>query len=295
MAIANITPDSFSDGGRWLVEASSPPAVSVVLKQCREWVQAGAKLVDVGGESTRPGADPVDIDTEVGRVVPVIAALLEDSICRQAVISVDTRHAGVARAALEAGADVVNDISGLADPQMAEVVAQYGAGLVIGHMRGTPTTMQAEIRFADVLAEVAAELNRSLERARRAGIDQAQVVVDPCIGFGKTAEQSAALSLASDTLARRTLRPVLMGVSRKSFIGALTGLGVDDRQAASVQAGLLAAMHGASILRVHDVIETLTGLRLCQGMLRAAGEHGVPDVRTETGWVEAGQGKEPAA
>jgi dihydropteroate synthase len=276
MAIANITPDSFSDGGRWLVEADAPPSVSVVLKQCQRWVRAGARVVDVGGESTRPGADLVSTQIELGRVLPVIRALASDPICSKAVLSVDTRHAGVAAAALEAGADVVNDISGLADPDMAKVVAKHGAGLVVGHMRGTPQTMQGHIRFADLLSEVASELEVSMRRASEAGIGQDCMVVDPCIGFGKTAEQSAALSLASRTLESRCGRPVLIGASRKSFIGGLTGLEVGQRAAASVQAAMLASLHGAAMVRVHDVEETLNALRLCEGMLEAGGRFGVP-------------------
>lgn len=290
MAIANITPDSFSDGGRWLVEADSPPAVSVVVKQCRAWVEAGATILDVGGESTRPGASAVSAQLERARVVPVIEALANDEKCRQAVVSVDTRHASVARAALEAGADAVNDISGLADSKMGAVVAEFGAGLVVGHMRGTPSTMQQDIRFASLVDEVVAELRASMQRARDAGVRDEHMLVDPCIGFGKTAEQSAALSLSAEVLEQGCGRPVLIGVSRKSFIGKLTGLPVEERAAASVQAGILAAHHGASVLRVHDVIETLTGLELLRGMLESARAEGVVASR-----ASGEHGEEPAA
>ena len=263
MAVVNVTPDSFFDGGRWIAQARREPNASVVIAQCRRWIEQGADLLDVGGESTRPGAEPVAEDVELGRVLPVIAGLRADPSFADTPISVDTRHASVAQAALAAGASIVNDISGLADPQMARVVAEAGAGLVISHLRGEPATMQDDIAFVDVIAEVGDELAAALARAEAAGVDRAQILVDPGIGFGKTAAQSSALVGASELLARRTGRPVLIGASRKRFLASMSGAkAVEERMLASVVAAVVAASHGAAVVRVHDVAETVEALRV---------------------------------
>jgi dihydropteroate synthase len=274
MAIVNVTPDSFFDGGRWIAQARLRPNASVVIGQCRRWVEQGADLLDVGGESTRPGAEPVDEQVELARVLPVIEGLRADPDFASIPISVDTRRATVAEAALAAGATIVNDISGLADPRMAEVVAAAGAGLVIGHLRGEPATMQAQIEFEDLLGEIGDELTAALARAEAVGVGGEQILVDPGIGFGKTAAQSAALVGASELLMRRTGRPVLIGASRKRFLGSVTGgKPVEERMLASVVAAVVAACHGAAVVRVHDVAETVEALRVhaaIEAELRAA-------------------------
>ena len=265
MAVVNVTPDSFYDGGRWI--AGQRPNTSVVVRQCRRWVEQGADILDVGGESTRPGAEPVDVETELHRVLPVIASMLADGELSSVPISIDTRHAAVARAALVAGAAIVNDVSGLADPDMAEVVSAAGAGLIIGHLRGEPQTMQDDVHFDDLLREVADELARSVERAVDAGIAREQILVDPGIGFGKTAAQSAALVAASRFLRARTGCQVLIGASRKRFLGTLGGReSAEDRMLASVVAAVIAANRGAAAVRVHDVGETVEALRVYAGV-----------------------------
>ncbi|MFO7561244.1 MAG: dihydropteroate synthase [Enhygromyxa sp.] len=267
MAIVNVTPDSFYDGGRWIAQSRLRPNASVVLGQCRRWIEQGADLLDIGGESTRPGAEPVDEQVELARVLPIIEGLRADPSFAAIPISVDTRRAAVAEVALAAGATIVNDISGLADPQMAKVVAAAGAGLVISHLRGEPATMQDRIAFDDPLAEVGEELAAALARAEAAGVEREQILVDPGIGFGKTAEQSAALVGASELLARRTGRPVLIGASRKRFLGTLSGgKPVEERMLASVVAAVVAAVHGAAVVRVHDVAETVEALRVHAGI-----------------------------
>ncbi|PRP96191.1 dihydropteroate synthase [Enhygromyxa salina] len=270
MAVVNVTPDSFHDGGRWIVESRSRPNVSVVVGQCRRWVEQGADILDVGGESTRPGADPVDEATELARVLPIIEALRADPALASVPISVDTRHAVVARQALKAGAAIVNDISGLADPAMAEVVAATGAGLVISHLRGEPATMQARVQFDDLLGEIADELEQAVARALAAGVAREQIVLDPGIGFGKTGAQSAALVAASEFLEARCGFPVLIGASRKRFLGVLAGdKPVEERELASVVAAVVAAAHGAAVVRVHDVAQTVEALRVASGISAA--------------------------
>ncbi len=265
MAVVNVTPDSFFDGGRWL--AGRRPNASVVVRQCRRWVEQGADILDVGGESTRPGAEAVDVELELDRVLPVIDALQHDAELARVPISIDTRHAAVAQAALAAGAVIVNDVSGLADPNMAEIVAEAGAGVVIGHLRGEPATMQDDVHFDDLLREVADELACSVERARAAGVAREQILVDPGIGFGKTGAQSAALVAASRFLHGHTGCPVLIGASRKRFLGMLGGReSAEDRMLASVVAAVIAANRGAAAVRVHDVGETVEALRVYAGV-----------------------------
>ena len=269
MAIVNVTPDSFYDGGRWIAEARSRANTSVIVGQCLRWVEQGADILDVGGESTRPGAVPVDISTELARVVPVLEALGAREELREVPLSIDTRHAEVARAALAAGAAIVNDISCLSDPQMAEVVAAADAGLVISHLRGEPATMQQHIEFDDLFGEIADELGRAVERATLAGVRREAILVDPGVGFGKSGGQCAALVGAADVLAELTGCPVLIGASRKRFLGQLAGgRPVDERMLASVVAAALAASHGAAVVRVHDVAETVEALRVFEAVER---------------------------
>lgn len=267
MGVVNLTPDSFFDGGKLIADDVDTPNVSVAVRRCEQLVSWGADVLDLGGESTRPGATPVPPEREVQRVRPVIERLVALGIA--APISIDTRHAEVAAAALAAGAAIVNDISGLADPAMADVVAAAGAGLVVGHLRGEPATMQHGVRFVDVVREVADELATTVERAVRAGIPRACIVVDPGLGFGKAAEHSAALVAASHELQAATGCPVLIGASRKSFLATLIGDPRADRLAASIAAAVLAVERGAAIVRVHDVQQTAHALQVAYAIDRA--------------------------
>ncbi len=251
MGIVNVTPDSFSDGGRH-VEQDAAVAHAHALSD------SGAQLLDVGGESTRPGAAPVTAEVECARVVPVIERLARG----RTPISIDTSKAAVAEAALAAGAVVVNDVTALGDPAMAEVVARHGAGLVLMHMRGTPQTMQqGDLRSADIVGEVAEALAARLAVAMAAGIPREAIVLDPGIGFGKTVEQNVALLAGLRRLAALG-RPLLVGLSRKSFLGALTGRTVDEREAATTAAHALATLEGAHVLRVHDVAAARDAVRV---------------------------------
>lgn len=246
MGVLNVTPDSFSDGGRYL-----EPAAAVA--RGRELLAQGADLLDLGAESTRPGAAAVPAAEQVRRLEPVLRALAAEP---GAVLSVDTRSAEVAAAALELGAHVINDVSALGDPGMAAAVAPSGAGLVLMHMRGTPETMQRDLRYDDVVAEVIAHLRRRLEAAAAAGIDPERVALDPGIGFGKSAEQSLRLLARTDALGALG-RPLLVGASRKSFLAKLLGDAPPERRLeASLAAAAIAALLGARIVRVHDVAET---------------------------------------
>jgi dihydropteroate synthase len=271
MAIVNVTPDSFFDGGRLLLEGREQPDVDLVMRTCEQFASEGAHVIDVGGESTRPGARPVEPERELARIGPVVERLAGSSFALP--ISVDTRHAAVARQAIEAGADIINDVSGLADPDMAAVVADGGVGLVIGHLRGEPSTMQQAVHFDDVLAEVGDELLAAVERAVARGVERSRIVVDPGIGFGKSAEHSAALVAASARLARVTRCPVAIGASRKSFLRTLTGANESDRLAGSLAAALAATRHGASIVRVHDVGQTVEALAVTAAIESAYGRH----------------------
>lgn len=271
MGVLNLTPDSFSDGGRWYRETDPGPAVERGLAMLAE----GADLLDLGAESTRPGggvygagAREVPADEELARLLPVLERL---RTATGAPISVDTRKAAVARRALAAGADLVNDVSALGGPGMADAVAAAGCSVILMHSRGEIASMQKGIHFEDVVAEVSAELAAVVERAVAAGVARDRIVVDPGIGFGKTAEQNLALLGSLPTLARLGL-PVLVGASRKSFLGAVTGAPPDGRLAGSLAAAACAAAGGAAILRVHDVAETAGFLAVREAILKAAGE-----------------------
>jgi len=232
-------------------------------------VAAGADLLDVGGESTRPGAAEVPVEEELERVLPVVRALVGEA---EVPVSVDTRRAEVAREALAAGAAVVNDVSGLADPAMAPLVAAAGAGVVVMHMRGTPATMQSRAEYGDVAAEVAAELGAPLERARAAGIEERRVVLDPGVGFAKTAEQNVELIARMGVLARLGF-PLLLGVSRKAFIGRLLGgIAADERDAGTAGACVAGLARGARIFRVHDVRTARHALDVAWPILRIPAE-----------------------
>ncbi|MFM8980779.1 MAG: dihydropteroate synthase [Planctomycetia bacterium] len=244
--ILNVTPDSFSDGGLWLDPARA-------VEQALRLVQEGADVLDVGGESTRPGAQEVPVEEEVRRTAPVIAALRAARV--SVPISIDTRKAAVARAALEAGATIVNDVSaGLHDPAMLATAATAGAGLVLMHMQGQPATMQRAPEYGDVLAEVAAFLSARRAAALAAGVSRERLWVDPGIGFGKTLEHNLALLQGLERL--EAVGPVLLGASRKSFLGALTGRPAPERLLGSLACAARAAAAGVAAVRVHDVAAT---------------------------------------
>ncbi len=241
MGIVNVTPDSFSDGGR---HAGAAEAVADAERQAT----AGARIVDVGGESTRPGADPVPLDEELRRVLPVIERLADG---QNLVVSVDTRRPEVARAALAAGAHLVNDVNGLRDPEMVAVCGEAGVPAVVMHMRGTPRTMQDDPRYGDVVAEVETFLSERAEAAEAAGVPS--VAIDPGWGFGKRDEDNLALLRAIPLFAARG-RPVVIGASRKGSIGRWGGESVASRRdPGSYVVHLAAARAGAAVLRVHDV------------------------------------------
>ena len=244
MGVVNVTPDSFSDGGRFL---DTEAAVS----HARRLVQDGADLLDIGGESTRPGAAPVSEKEELQRVLPVLEKLA--SIATP--VSIDTRRPGVMKAVLAAGASMINDIQALAEPYALEAVAGTGCAVCLMHMKGTPATMQREPRYEDVVAEVKTFLKDAVRKARFAGIGRDRIVVDPGFGFGKTASHNLQLLRRLSEFA--DLDATLMaGLSRKSTLGKLTGRPVEERLAGSLAMALLALQGGATILRVHDVKET---------------------------------------
>ncbi len=250
VGVLNATPDSFSDGGR-LVDDRGAVDLDAAVAAAAQMIEAGAQMIDVGGESTRPGALETPLVVEIERTAPVVEALAK----RFAVeISIDTRKAAVAEAALEAGAQVVNDVSGLGfDAALAGVAAAAGASLIVGHLRGTPETMQQNPHFDDVLGEVATELGVSLAAARAAGIPDERLAVDPGIGFGKRLEDNLALLAHAGSLGETLGLPVLVGPSRKRFLGDLTGDPVECRDAATAAACAVAIFAGADAVRVHDV------------------------------------------
>jgi len=262
MGICNVTPDSFSDGGVAYLPAEHPrPA----LAAASDLLEAGADVIDVGGESTRPGAEPVEAEEELHRVLPVVSELAASG----AIVSIDTTKAVVARAALEAGAALVNDVSaGALDGALLDTVAAAEVPYVLMHMQGTPRTMQRDPRYLDVVAEVHRELDTGLDRLAERGIDPERVVLDPGIGFGKRLEHNLALLRELATFTGFG-RPVLVGASRKGFLGMLTGAtDPTDRLEASLAVAALAVAAGARILRVHDVAETVRAVRVAEAISR---------------------------
>ncbi len=261
MGIVNVTPDSFSDGGRY-VERDAAIAHGLEL------LAQGAAIVDVGGESTRPGADAVDEQEELRRVVDVVAGIRAASA---ASISIDTMKSTVAEAAIAAGATMVNDVTACTfDPRIVDVVRDAGVDVCVMHMQGEPRTMQDDPRYGDVVAEVGAYLRERVETLVAAGIDPTRIAVDPGIGFGKTVEHNVALLAATRELGERTGCPVLVGVSRKRFLGALLGDPERDRTIATVAAGMAAVERGAWMLRVHDVAPHTDALAVLRPVLGSA-------------------------
>jgi dihydropteroate synthase len=249
MGIVNATPDSFSDGGRFA-------DATALIAHGEQLLAEGADILDIGGESTRPGAQPVDAATEWQRIGAAVAHFVKAGAC----VSVDTMKPGVMQQALDAGAAIINDVAGFAAPQSLEAVAGSDCGVIVMHMRGEPRTMQQEPHYADVVKEVAAFLAQRAQALQAAGVAKARIVTDPGFGFGKTLAHNLALL--------RNLRqagggyPVMAGVSRKSMLGVITGRPVNERLAASVAMAMLAAQEGANILRVHDVAATVDALKV---------------------------------
>jgi dihydropteroate synthase len=259
MGVVNVTPDSFSDGGQWL---DAGRAVAHGLELASE----GAAILDVGGESTRPGAEPVSLSEELRRVMPVIEGLIAAGTGAQ--ISIDTSKATVAEAALAAGATLLNDVTALrADPRIAELVAAHGTEVCLMHMLGEPRTMQDDPQYADVVSDVKAFLEDRMAFAVAEGIAEERILLDPGIGFGKTLEHNLELVRRLDELVALG-RPVVMGASRKSFLGRITGRDVDHRVAATVAVNVLAFERGARVFRVHDVAPTHDALRVAAATVR---------------------------
>jgi len=254
MGILNITPDSFSDGGNLFRHR---PDLGLIVDTAAAMIEAGADILDVGGESTRPGAEPVSEDEECRRVMPVIERLRG----LDTILSVDTCKPGVARRALQAGVHLVNDVTGLRSAAMRDAVAGSDAAVCIMHMRGEPRTMQDDPRYADVVADVRDYLVRQVELCRAAGIGDERIVLDPGFGFGKRLDHNLTLLRELRQLTVPGL-PLLVGLSRKSMIGRLTGRDLDGRVCGSVAAALLAVQRGADIVRVHDVGPTVDALKV---------------------------------
>ena len=255
MGVVNVTPDSFSDGGRYL-------DADAAVRHGEELLRDGASILDVGGESTRPGAEEVDEAEELRRVEPVVRALAGD-----AAVSIDTSKLAVAEAALDAGASIVNDVTAFKrDPEMAGLCAERGVGVVLMHMPGNPRTMQDDPRYEDVVDDVKAFLAERMEFAVGQGIEEKRIWLDPGIGFGKTLEHNLELLRRLGEL-RELGRPLVVGTSRKSFIGKVDGSDVEDRIGGSIATSVLAAAEGADVLRVHDVAEMAQALALTNAVL----------------------------
>ncbi len=250
MGIVNITPDSFSDGGRFLARDQA-------IAYARKLVADGADLIDLGGESTRPGAPPASLDEELARVLPVLEAVVGDGVP----VSVDTQKTEVMRAAIAAGAAMINDVNALQAGGAIEACAASDVAVCLMHKQGTPQTMQAAPRYDDVVAEVSDFLRVRAKACEIAGIAANRILVDPGFGFGKTVEHNMTLLRQLEKL-KALGYPLLAGYSRKTSLGAITGRPVDERLAASLAAALIAAQNGAAILRVHDVRETVDVLKV---------------------------------
>jgi dihydropteroate synthase len=258
MGVLNVTPDSFSDGGRFAT-------VDAAIARGHRMAAEGAAIIDVGGESTRPGAEPVDVAEESRRVLPVIEAL---AARLAVVISVDSSKPEVMRAAVAAGARLINDVRGLEAPGALEAVAETGAAVCLMHMRGEPRSMQEDPQYDDVVVEVRDYLAARVTACLEAGIGPERLCVDPGIGFGKRPEHNLALLASLDRLADPEI-PVLVGVSRKSLVGIITGRPAAERLAGSVAFAALAVMHGAAIVRAHDVAATVDAVKVAGALRRA--------------------------
>ncbi|HEX6929385.1 MAG TPA: dihydropteroate synthase [Gammaproteobacteria bacterium] len=259
MGVLNVTPDSFSDGGRFLDKAAA-------LAHARRMIDEGADFIDIGGESTRPGAEPVSIDAELHRVIPVIEALC-GHIDRT--ISIDTSKPEVMRAAASAGAGFINDVNALRSPGALDAAAELGLPVCLMHMKGEPRSMQLNPQYTDVVREVRDFLLERARAAESAGLRKENIFIDPGFGFGKTLEHNLALLRCLESFTA-TGYPVLVGMSRKSMVGALLDTPVDDRVFGSVTLAAIAAMKGAAVIRVHDVKPTRDALKVCGAVMAAA-------------------------
>lgn len=251
MGILNITPDSFSDGGKYV-------ALSAALERAERMIQEGADIIDIGAESTRPGALPVSLEEELARLLPVVKALKD---CGKP-ISIDTRKPAVMAAVLDAGADMINDITGFRSDEAVDIVAKSNCGLCVMHMLGTPETMQVNPQYQDVTKEVSAFLEIQVNRLMRAGVIRERICIDPGFGFGKTIEHNLTLLKNIGEMQKKLPFPVLAGLSRKSLIAAITEKAVSKRLAGNLGAALSAVAYGADIVRVHDVGETVDALKV---------------------------------
>jgi dihydropteroate synthase len=255
MGILNVTPDSFSDGGHFLARDSA-------MRQAEQMIAEGAELIDIGGESTRPGAEAVDVDVELDRVVPIIEQLRSRF---EVPLSVDTSKPAVMRAAVEAGAAMINDVTALSAPGAAETAAGLQVPVCLMHMQGKPRTMQQAPQYDDVVADILAYLARRVAACEAVGIPRSRLLVDPGFGFGKTLEHNLRLLAKLQEFEQLGL-PALVGLSRKSMLGAITGRDIDARLPASVAAAVIAVERGAAIVRVHDVGATVDALRVWQAV-----------------------------
>jgi len=257
MGVINVTPDSFSDGGHYFAKDDA-------IKKGLHLVEEGSDIIDIGGESTRPGSGPIPVEEEIRRTIPVITALRERT---DVLISIDTTKSEVAKAALEAGADIINDISALRfDSRMAFLAAQEDVPVILMHMKGTPQTMQVNPTYEDVLLEIKAFLKESIDKARASGIKKEKIIIDPGIGFGKRLQDN--LTLINNLHVLEELdQPILIGVSRKSFIGTILGLPPQERLEGSIASAILSILHGANILRVHDVASIKRAVRVAEAII----------------------------
>jgi len=256
MGILNVTPDSFSDGGRHM-------AVEAAVDRAREMVEEGAAIIDVGGESTRPGAENVPVDEELRRILPVVEALAAEL---SVPVSIDTSKAEVMRQAVAVGAGMINDVAALRGEGALEAAAGLGVPVCIMHMQGEPRTMQAAPRYSDVVADVTAFLRERMDACRAAGIPDANIVVDPGFGFGKRLEHNIAILKHLEQIASLGA-PVLVGMSRKSMIGQLTGRGVNGRLHGGLAAAVISVLKGALVVRTHDVAPTIDAMKVASVVL----------------------------
>lgn len=259
MGVLNRTPDSFSDGGKFFSEKKA-------LFHIKQMLKDGADIIDIGGESARPGADEISIEEEIKRVIPIVKKI---SGGINAPISVDTRHAEVAEAALKAGASIINDISGLKnDPDMANIISRYKRSVVLMHMRGIPKTMQKNTKYKSLIKDIIRDLRDSIKIAKRAGIKDDKIIIDPGIGFAKTAEQN--LEIIKNLREFEILKkPILIGTSRKSFIGKILDKLPSDRIFGTVASSVASVLNGADIVRVHDVKEVCDAIKITDAIIRA--------------------------
>lgn len=263
MGVINITPDSFSDGGLFFDNDKA-------LEKGLQLVEAETDIIDIGGESTRPGSEPVSPEEEIRRVVPLITALRKRT---ETLISIDTTKSEVAQAALDAGADIVNDISALRfDPRMAPLVAEENVPVILMHMKGTPKTMQVNPTYEDVLLEVKTFLEESIDKAQASGIKKERIIIDPGIGFGKSIKHNLVL-INNLHILEGLERPILIGVSRKSFIGTILDSPPEERLEGTIASAILSIIHGAHILRVHDVASVKKAVQVAEAIMREDFSH----------------------